>query len=105
MKLIICGLKILGKPHCEQQILCLREAMQQSNLIVGFDMVNEEDFTPPIKDFLEMIFDHEKKAPLPIIFHAGESVDANNENLYDAILLGTKRIGHGFNLALHPHLQ
>lgn len=36
---------------------------------------------------------------------AGESVDRNNSNLYDAILLGTKRIGHGFNLALHPHLQ
>jgi adenosine deaminase CECR1 len=42
---------------------------------------------------------------LPLVFHAGESVDAANENLFDALLLGTKRIGHGFNLALHPHLQ
>lgn len=25
-------------------------------------------------------------------------------NLYDAILLGSKRMGHGFNLIMHPHL-
>jgi adenosine deaminase CECR1 len=37
--------------------------------------------------------------------HAGESVERANSNLYDALLLGTKRIGHGFNLALHPHLK
>lgn len=31
--------------------------------------------------------------------HAGESNSRNNKELYDAILLGTKRIGHGFALA------
>ena len=36
---------------------------------------------------------------------AGESVDKENNNLVDAILMGTKRIGHGFALAKHPHLQ
>lgn len=84
----------------------MREAFKnEQKMVVGFDMVNEEDFCPPMKDFLSMIFDDiREKGPLPMIFHAGESVDANNENLYDAILLGTKRIGHGFNLALHPHL-
>lgn len=35
---------------------------------------------------------------------AGESVDKENNNLVDAILMGTKRIGHGFALAKHPHL-
>lgn len=40
-----------------------------------------------------------------MILHAGESVDKNNNNLVDAVLLGTKRIGHGFALAKHPHLQ
>jgi adenosine deaminase CECR1 len=84
----------------------MREALKtEAKMIVGFDMVNEEDFCPPLKEFLGMMFDEARNGPLPLIFHAGESVDASNENLYDAILLGTKRIGHGFNLALHPHLQ
>jgi adenosine deaminase CECR1 len=39
-----------------------------------------------------------------LYFHAGESTDRNNENLYDAILLGTKRIGHGIRIASTPYL-
>lgn len=29
---------------------------------------------------------------------------SSNQNLFDALLLGSKRIGHGFNIALHPKL-
>jgi adenosine deaminase CECR1 len=36
--------------------------------------------------------------------HAGESSLRTNSELYDAILLGTKRIGHGFNAIMHPNL-
>jgi adenosine deaminase CECR1 len=39
-----------------------------------------------------------------VILHAGESYSNKNKELYDAILLGTKRIGHGFALAKHPKL-
>jgi len=45
------------------------------------------------------------------MFHAGETLldtggssDPNNSNLYDAVVLDAKRIGHGFALMKHPHL-
>ena len=39
-----------------------------------------------------------------LFLHAGESTNRTNSELYDAILLGTNRIGHGFNLIMHPNL-
>ena len=32
------------------------------------------------------------------VFHAGESHNSLNTNILDSMLLGTKRIGHGFLL-------
>ena len=43
----------------------------------------------------------------PFFFHAGECLgdgDETDQNLFDAILLGTRRIGHGFSLYKHPLL-
>lgn len=45
-----------------------------------------------------------EKGDFPVILHAGESCERKNDNLYDAILLDTLRIGHGFKLAQHPEL-
>lgn len=45
---------------------------------------------------------------LPFIFHAGETQDHGGDtdtNLFDDILLGTKRIGHGFSIVKHPLLM
>ena len=80
-----------------------------AELIAGFDMVNEEDYTPEIGDFAEQILTSEdevkvitqekpkeEKEDMPTFFHAGETHDRNCHNLQDALLLKTKRIGHGF---------
>lgn len=42
---------------------------------------------------------------MPTFFHAGETHQRDAKNLEDAIMLGTKRIGHGFQLQLFPYLQ
>jgi len=48
---------------------------------------------------------------IPFMFHAGETLldtggskDPANSNLYEAVLLNSKRIGHGFALMKHPKL-
>ncbi len=88
------------------------------DIIAGFDMVNEEDTTAPLKDCVSMLEEAKEtlKGDCCFYFHgnylmimfyyylAGESTHRKNENLYDAVLMGSKRIGHGFNLAMHPHL-
>ena len=76
----------------------------------GYDLVAEEDQGHPTLyhakqflalDSLEKIYNIE----LPLFLHDGESNWASVDNLYDAILLGTKRIGHGYNLFLFPTLM
>ena len=70
----------------------------------GFDLVGHEDSLVPLIDYIEPLTEFpemQKKAGvhIPYIFHAGETLgdgNAPDANLYDAILLGTKRIGHGF---------
>lgn len=48
---------------------------------------------------------------IPFLFHAGETAldtggthHGEHSNLYDALLLRTKRIGHGISLTKHPML-
>ena len=82
------------------------QADQMTNLISGFDMVCEEDYNPKCDTFLEMLYTAKLKYGdrFKVIMHAGESYLRTNTELYDAILLSTKRIGHGFNLIMHPNL-
>ena len=52
-KLCITGLKIVGEKHIQKMISHISEGANSKDkrlaeLIAGFDMVNEEDFTPEI---------------------------------------------------------
>ena len=65
-----------------------------AEMISGFDMVNEEDWTPEIGEFAEQILTSEqdvkiitqekpteKLIEMPCFFHAGETHDRNCKNL------------------------
>lgn len=80
----------------------------------SFDLVGHEDPGIPLKTYLpELLRFKQEQSELgldeiPYILHAGETLgdgDHVDENLYDALLLGTKRIGHGFSLTKHPTLM
>lgn len=89
-------------------------AMKQlfPHLIAGYDLVGQEDLGRPLSDLIPELFWFKKKClegqvDIPFFFHAGETLGdgtETDENLFDAILLGTRRIGHGFSLFKHPLL-
>ncbi|OAX83407.1 hypothetical protein ACJ72_02227 [Emergomyces africanus] len=91
---------------------CILAKKAHPHLIAGFDLVGQEDLGRTLKDVTpELIWFRQKcieeKLEIPFFFHAGECLgdgDSTDENLYDAILLGTRRIGHGFSLYKHPTL-
>ncbi|CCM05080.1 uncharacterized protein FIBRA_07287 [Fibroporia radiculosa] len=92
---------------------CLALKKEFPHLIAGFDLVGHEDSLKPLIDYIEPLakfVERQKEVGVhvPFIFHAGETLgdgSAADMNLYDAILLGTKRIGHGFSLVKHPRLM
>ncbi|KAI0945708.1 hypothetical protein AcW1_001866 [Taiwanofungus camphoratus] len=92
---------------------CLALKREFPHLVAGFDLVGHEDSLKPLIDYvapLTKFMERQKELGLniPFIFHAGETLGdgtAADMNLYDAILLGTKRIGHGFSLVKHPRLM
>ncbi|KAG8985373.1 hypothetical protein FRB94_003803 [Tulasnella sp. JGI-2019a] len=71
--------------------------------LTGFDLVGQEGLGHPLIYYLPKLLQFQKRVKseglsIPFIFHAGETLgdgDHSDDNLYDAILLGTKRIGHG----------
>jgi adenosine deaminase CECR1 len=91
---------------------CIRIKKAFPHLLCGFDFVAQEDRGRPLADLTPVIFWFKKKCleegvDIPFFFHAGECLgdgDETDNNLFDAILLGTRRIGHGYSLYKHPLL-
>lgn len=92
--------------------LCIETKKIFPDLISGFDLVGQEDKGRSLVDLVPVLFWFrkccmEEQVELPFFFHAGECLGdgtSADHNLFDAILLGTRRIGHGFSLYKHPLL-
>eukprot|EP00744_Colponema_vietnamica_P001478 GILI01002447.1.p1 GENE.GILI01002447.1~~GILI01002447.1.p1 ORF type:complete len:498 (+),score=167.97 GILI01002447.1:127-1620(+) len=111
IQIIYCGIRFFAPPVIAQALqsaLLLRRLYP--SLLVGFDLVGEEDPSHATADYLDELLnmtsssDDKSKPDLPYFFHGGETLRAENQNLVDMLLLGTRRIGHGIGLIKHPAL-
>ncbi|KAK0944902.1 hypothetical protein LTR29_003493 [Friedmanniomyces endolithicus] len=103
----------LGKRAVVEDMMeCIAMKQLFPNLVAGYDLVGQEDLGRPLADLTPELFWFkrtcaEEGVDIPFFFHAGETLgdgDSVDENLFDAVLLGTRRIGHGFSLYKHPLL-
>ena len=91
---------------------CISHKKRFPALISGYDFVGEEDTGRTLLDLCPEILWFrgrcaEEDLEIPFFFHAGECLGDGNStdgNLFDAVTLHTRRIGHAFSLYKHPHL-
>ncbi|XP_055606540.1 adenosine deaminase AGSA-like [Uranotaenia lowii] len=79
--------------------------LQYPDFVIGFDLVGQEDRGRSLLEFVPQLLNLPDS--IHFFFHAGETNwygMKTDQNLIDAVLLGTKRIGHGFALLKHPNL-
>jgi adenosine deaminase CECR1 len=75
--------------------------------------VGEEEKGKPLKAFILQFLEFKEKCKvakvdIPFLFHCAETLDIGtdaDDNLLDALLLGSKRIGRGFALARRPYIM
>lgn len=80
------------------------------DLIAGYELIGEEDEGPTTFEFINDFvgFSQRCKArgvDLPFIFFDGESVWPRDLNLYDAVLLGARRVAFGRSLFHSPAVE
>ncbi|KAK4166426.1 putative adenosine deaminase-related growth factor [Cladorrhinum sp. PSN259] len=113
LKVIYCTPRSFDKAQVKEALIeCLKFKLnpKYGKYIAGFDLVGEEGKGHPLRFFKDEFISFKKACAtagteIPFLFHCGETLDIGTDtdgNLVDALLLGSKRIGHGFALPRHP---
>ncbi|KAL1869702.1 hypothetical protein VTK73DRAFT_3039 [Phialemonium thermophilum] len=114
LKIIYCTPRSFSKDAVRYSLKeCLAFKKRWPEWIAGFDLVGEESKGFPLKQFIPELIEFKKNCEaenvdIPFLFHCGETLDMGSDtdgNLVDALLLGAKRIGHGFALPRHPYIM
>ncbi|KAF4976909.1 hypothetical protein FZEAL_6485 [Fusarium zealandicum] len=114
LKVIYCTPRSFAPEKIEAALTeCIEFKKRWPEWIAGFDLVGEEAKGRPIKDFIPELLKFQENCDsqgieIPFLFHCGETLDMGTDtdgNLIDALLLKSKRIGHGFALAKHPYVM
>ncbi|XP_035913312.1 adenosine deaminase 2-like isoform X2 [Anopheles stephensi] len=105
-KFIYAPMRIADDQTVDQYLkLAERLHRQYGDYVVGFDLVGQEDGSRTLYELVPKLLN--LPASINFVFHAGETNwhgMPSDDNLFDAVLLGTKRIGHGYALLKHPVL-
>ena len=97
--LILCCMR--GNDNHDANMETVRVAKKYlGNGVCAIDLAGAEGLFPT-KDF-EDVFRYAKELGVPFTIHAGEADGPNSVN--DAILFGTKRIGHGVRASEDPNI-
>ncbi|XP_067652548.1 adenosine deaminase AGSA-like [Haliotis asinina] len=108
-KLIIGGRKRYNGSAILQEVKAAMSLVEQfPDVVLGYDLMDQEDVTHPLLYYVsELLYPEAHKSNLPYFFHAGETdwLHIHDNNLIDAILLNTTRIGHGFAIPKHPEVM
>ncbi|CAK7198079.1 hypothetical protein SEUCBS139899_000737 [Sporothrix eucalyptigena] len=113
IKIIYCTPRSFKKEMVKKALEeCIKFKMRWPNYIAGFDLVGQESKGFPLSYFKSEFIMFRKECEkrnldIPFLFHCGETLDMGTDvdgNLVDALLLNSKRIGHGFALPRHPHI-
>ncbi|RKF79227.1 Adenosine deaminase 2-A [Golovinomyces cichoracearum] len=114
LKVIYCAPRSFKRDQIDFALNeCIELKCKYKDLICGFDLVGHEEMGNELRLFVPEFLKFRKKCKLlgfdiPFLFHCGETLSCGGKvdgNIYDAILLNAKRIGHGYSIARHPFLM
>jgi adenosine deaminase CECR1 len=111
VKYIFCSPRSASRESLAERLArALDMRAENPSFLIGFDLVEEEDDYHTNLYFINELLEARQEAErrgitLPLYLHSGESNWTENENVLDAILLDSKRIGHGLALFKHPLLM